>query len=214
MLVVALWLTFTMGIASAAPIGIGFDMPNPNLAEGVRIIPEKYTGFGADLKFFPGSTWSISYEDLVRGNQQTTDDDFNDWQGYIEWTLNGNGIVTRSYDGAGYVLALDVGQPKIVTLGDTDPAKTFSTAALTNGQIIPLLLRTSVGTQWYSGNTNGGIGDSNSLNSDHRVHAIITCVSGNCTGEPPVNPTPEPATYAMIGFGMLGLALFKRTKNT
>lgn len=202
-----------MPILTAAPVGLSLDMPNPNLAEGVRIIPENYKGFGADLIFYPGSTWSVSFEDLVRKNQTTTDDDFNDWQGMVEFLNDSTGMIIRTHDGAGYILTMNVGQPIQATLQDWETSKLFSTSNLAFGQVIPLLLTTNAGTQWWSGNTNNGIGDANQLNSDHRVHAIISCVEGNCTGNPPVNPVPEPATYALMGGSLLGLGILRKLRR-
>jgi len=202
-LIVLLLVTSLM----AAPVRDVF--PNPNLAEGIRVIPEKFEGFGADLIFYPGSVWSMSWEDLIRKNQNTTDDDFNDWQGEVEFLEDGTAIVRRTHDGAGYILTMNVGVPVLMTYNDADVMKTFSTESLTSGEVIRLLLQTNQNTEWWSGNTNGGIGDANQFNSDHRVHAIISCVSGNCTGNSP-SPVPEPATYAMIGIGLAGAFIFKR----
>ena len=50
-----LFVLFLISVAVfAAPILPEF--PNPNYNESVRIIPEKFNGFGADLIFYPNST--------------------------------------------------------------------------------------------------------------------------------------------------------------
>jgi hypothetical protein len=195
-------LSLVATFAMATPM----NFPNPNVAEGIRVIPQQYIGFGADLKYIPNTTWSISWEDLSRKSQNLTDDDFNDWQGFVKFGPTG-GQVWRSYDGAGYILTMYVGHPTLVTVHDADSTLSFLTNTLTKGQIIPLTLSTSVGTTYYSGNTNNGIGDSNSNNLDGRVHAIISCISGNCsdTSSTPQSPVPEPETFELVGLSLIGV---------
>jgi hypothetical protein len=66
------------------------------------------------------------------------------------------------------------------------------------GQELVLIDLGNVGTQWYSGPAG--------RNYDLTKHAIVQFASD------PLQTVPEPVTFALIGFGLLGLGLGRRGK--
>lgn len=213
--------TIILGILSISvclgtPI-LNIQFPNPNLNESVPINKNNFSGYGAHLYFFPGSTWSVSWEDLPFGPQRANDADFNDYQAFVFFDTNGTGTMNKTENPtfhAGWVnvMFLDNGEtqmPSISLVPNT--FTTFTTTNMTPGQIVPLFLQTNQGWRWTSGpfNDHGNELLNPNFTIQKHTHAIIECVFGNCSLEP-VPEVPEPVTMGLVGFGLIGVYFLRK----
>lgn len=166
------------------------------LQEGVAV-PSNTPGLGGTVFATPGSVWFVAFED-------TWDDDFNDWVGWVSFTNTSMTILAVSATTAHNVW-VSYGSSFV---GQT-PGSTMTIPLDANGQ--PITLSFWVPTVnlylfWYT-----GLG----VNSDGKPHAIVELVSGipgdasGAPGDEPI-PNPEPATAGLLLGGLSLLALRAR----
>ena len=161
------------------------------LNEG-QAVPSNTPGLGGTVYAVPGSVWWVAFED-------TWDDDFNDWVGWVSFTNTSMTILAVSATTAHNVW-VSYGSSFV---GQT-PGSSMTIPLDANGQ--PITLSFWVPTVnlylfWYS-----GLG----VNSDGKPHAIVQLPSGGSSGtsgapgdEPIANPEPATAGLLLGGLGLL-----------
>jgi hypothetical protein len=172
-------------------LSAAFAMAAPILLEGQKA-PSDTPGMGAPLLAIPGSTWFLALED-------SSDDDFNDWVGWVSFTATSMTI---------YAVNSTTAHNVWVSYGSMFVGQTPGSSATipldANGQVITLSFwvpTINLHLYWYTGLSN----------SDGKAHAIVQLVSGpGAPGDEPAD-TPEPATAAPLALGLgLGAALSRR----
>ena len=167
----------------------------PILIEG-QAVPTNTPGLGANLYAIPGSVWFVAFED-------TWDNDFNDWVGWVTFTGT-----SMKIEAVSATTVHNVWVSYGVNFVGQTPGSNMTVPIDATGQAVTLSFwvpTVDLFLFWYTGT---------GTNFDGKPHAIIQLVSSpgqTASGSTPAGdepaPNPEPASLGIAGLGLVCLLL-------
>lgn len=194
--------TFLILLLPALALNAGTLLTTPVASPDSQSLDSSAPGLGRIVYAIPGSTWAVDFNDNAYNRSCCVNGDF-DFNDAMLQLVFSPGFVIIDY------LVADSADTNRVSIDQAtwlSPGQSASFAITTDGQALPVSMKDlSTGWIFFSGPA--------SENLDGAVHAWVD--ETVAPPPPPPTSTPEPATIALLGLGLLcfGLTQYMRASH-